>query len=151
MDFLTATSKQRFDTLHSDVKSLFEEFLTLCHANKFNVQITSGSRTIAEQQDLYDLGRTKAGRIITNAQGGQSTHNYGIAMDVVVINRLGEADWRYETYEMLSKLAHENGLMDKGLFWAGDWKSFKEAVHFDLSAGKPISEIKDKYPLYEAS
>ena len=150
MDFLTETSKKRFDTLNNDTKPIFEEFLNLCHANKFNVQVTSGSRTVDEQDNLYALGRTKAGRIITNAKGGQSAHNYGIAMDVVVINRLGECDWRFETYEMIAKLAQENGLMEKGLFWAGEWKTFKEAVHFDLSNGRPIDEIKIKYPLYEA-
>ena len=148
MDFLRPQSKVHFDTLNADAKPLFEEFLTLCHAHKFNVQVTSGSRTVAEQDDLYALGRTKSGKVITNAKGGQSAHNYGIAIDVVVLDRNGDCDWRAETYGMLWTLAKEAGLEAKGLFWAGEWKSFKEAVHFDLSGGQGWEALKEKFPLY---
>jgi peptidoglycan L-alanyl-D-glutamate endopeptidase CwlK len=147
MDFLRPQSKIHFDTLNPDAKPIFEEFLRLCH-DKFNVQITSGSRTAEEQDELYAIGRTKTGKIITNAKGGQSAHNYGMAIDVVVLNRDGECDWRPETYGMLWTLAKEAGLDKKGLSWAGEWKSFKEAVHFDLSNAHSIAAIKDKYPLY---
>src|SRR5690606_22511724 len=41
----------------------------------------SGHRTWAEQDALYAQGRTKPGSIVTNAKGGQSNHNFGIAMD----------------------------------------------------------------------
>jgi peptidoglycan L-alanyl-D-glutamate endopeptidase CwlK len=45
-------------------------------------------RTFAEQDGLYAQGRSKPGAIVTNAKGGQSYHNYGLAIDIVLISRL---------------------------------------------------------------
>ncbi|SVE43245.1 uncharacterized protein METZ01_LOCUS496099, partial [marine metagenome] len=38
-------------------------------------------RTYAEQDDLYEQGRTEPGKIVTNARGGKSWHNFGLAID----------------------------------------------------------------------
>lgn len=42
-------------------------------------------RTIKEQDELYAQGRTKPGAIVTYARGGQSYHNYGLAIDIVFL------------------------------------------------------------------
>ena len=42
-------------------------------------------RSIKEQNELYAMGRTSSGRIVTNAKGGQSIHNYGLAFDIVML------------------------------------------------------------------
>ena len=42
-------------------------------------------RTFAEQDALYAQGRTKGGLKVTNAKGGQSYHNYGLAIDIVLL------------------------------------------------------------------
>ena len=50
--------------------------------NGVTVKIICGTRTIKEQNELYAIGRTKAGKKVTNAKGGSSFHNYGIAFDI---------------------------------------------------------------------
>lgn len=62
--------------------------------------IYCGRRTPQEQQDLYEQGRTKSGRIVTNAMGlpvAQSFHCYGRAIDWVPAKKVKddgyEADW----------------------------------------------------------
>lgn len=52
----------------------------------------SGLRTFAEQDKLYAQGRTtgKKGAIVTKARGGQSMHNYGLAVDSAPFNMLTE-------------------------------------------------------------
>mgnify|MGYP002477972077 CR=1 FL=1 len=42
-------------------------------------------RTDAEQDALYAIGRTKPGKVVTNARGGESLHNYGLAIDIVLL------------------------------------------------------------------
>ena len=42
-------------------------------------------RTFAEQDALYAQGRTKPGKIVTNAKGSQSYHCYGLAVDIVLL------------------------------------------------------------------
>ena len=49
-----------------------------------SLRLISGTRTFAEQDALFAQGRTKPGRIVTNARGGFSNHNFGIAFDVGV-------------------------------------------------------------------
>jgi D-alanyl-D-alanine carboxypeptidase./Putative peptidoglycan binding domain. len=44
--------------------------------------ITDGFRTFAEQDALFAQGRTTRGNIVTNARGGESNHNYGLAVDL---------------------------------------------------------------------
>jgi peptidoglycan LD-endopeptidase CwlK len=43
-----------------------------------------GLRSFEDQDELYAQGRTKPGNIVTNARGGDSLHNYGLAADFVI-------------------------------------------------------------------
>ena len=54
--------------------------------------ITCTLRSGAEQDALYAIGRTVAGPIRTNAKAGQSAHQYGLALDFVVMDH-GKPDW----------------------------------------------------------
>ena len=48
------------------------------------IKSLSGTRTFAEQDELYSHGRTKPEPKVTNAPGGTSNHNYGVAWDIGV-------------------------------------------------------------------
>ena len=41
----------------------------------------SGYRSVENQQRLYEQGRTTPGARVTNARGGSSAHNFGLAVD----------------------------------------------------------------------
>ena len=49
----------------------------------YELRISSGFRTVAEQDVIYNQGRTENGHIVTEAPGGKSIHNFGLAVDVV--------------------------------------------------------------------
>jgi hypothetical protein len=51
------------------------------------IKIISGLRTFAEQDALFAQGRTAPGNKVTNARGGFSNHNFGIAFDVGVFEK----------------------------------------------------------------
>jgi hypothetical protein len=51
-------------------------------ARGMDALITDGFRTFAEQDALFAQGRQTPGRIVTNARGGESNHNYGMACDL---------------------------------------------------------------------
>ena len=44
--------------------------------------ITDGFRTFEEQDKIFAQGRTVPGDVVTNARGGESNHNYGMAVDL---------------------------------------------------------------------
>ncbi|HEX2536073.1 MAG TPA: M15 family metallopeptidase [Chitinophagaceae bacterium] len=59
-------------------------------------RFSSTLRTAEEQEALYARGRTLPGPKVTNARGGHSYHNYGLAIDIVLLVDTQEAGL-YET------------------------------------------------------
>ena len=90
------------------------------------IKIISGFRTYEEQDALYAQGRTTPGNIVTNAKGGYSNHNFGIAFDVGVfegINYLDDSP-KYKAVGVLGA--------DLGLEWGGNWTTMNDQPHFEL-------------------
>ena len=60
-------------------------FLSILSAEGLHVVIDSGYRSFEEQEQLYTIGRSGPNdrrQIVTKARGGQSAHNYGLAVDL---------------------------------------------------------------------
>jgi peptidoglycan L-alanyl-D-glutamate endopeptidase CwlK len=125
------------EDLHPIVREKVIEFKDLCAKEGIDVLITCTYRSAKEQDDLYAQGRTKPGRIVTNAKGGQSWHQWRVAFDFVpIIN--GKAQWNdIETFNRCGLLAEQVGLE-----WAGRWKSFKELAHCQQTFGLSIADFK---------
>ena len=94
--------------------------------NGINIKIISGLRTYEEQDALYAKGRPDNGPTVTNAKGGQSNHNFGIAFDIGIFEG-GKYLGNSPKYKAVGVLA-----MDLGLEWGGNWKSFKDEPHYQL-------------------
>lgn len=112
------------------------------------LRFTQTLRTIDEQNDIYAQGRTKPGKIVSNAKGGQSIHNYGLAFDFVILydkNNDGifeTASWDEDKY--WTQVV--NYFKSKNWFWGGDFKSFKDSPHFEKTFGyNGYKPLLDKY------
>lgn len=70
------------DSLDPEFKKKIEQLIIELSLRGINCAVTSTRRTIKEQDALYAQGRTKPGKIITKAKGGQSPHNFGLAADL---------------------------------------------------------------------
>jgi peptidoglycan L-alanyl-D-glutamate endopeptidase CwlK len=123
----------RINLLHPSVREEMKLIVDECNkllTGKSQVRISQGLRTFAEQDALY-AKRPK----VTNAKGGQSIHNYGFAIDIVLIINGKEASW--DTH----KDWDNDGIADwdecvkvfakHGWSWGGNWASFKDMPHFD--------------------
>lgn len=98
------------------------------------LRFTHTLRTNSEQDGLYAQGRTKPGKIVTNAKGGQSIHNYGLAFDIVILldkDNNGTFETASFTVDKYWKQVAEF-FKSKGFEWGGDWKSFKDYPHFEV-------------------
>ena len=110
------------------------------------LRFTHTYRSIQEQNELYATGRTVKGNKVTNAKGGSSFHNYGLAFDIVI---LLDND-KNATFEGVSYAQDENFMKvvnffkSKGYEWGGDFKSFKDKPHFQKTFGKSINDLKTK-------
>lgn len=79
-------------TLAPDFAKRVKDWYEACIDSGIELLIYCGYRSFDEQEKLYRQGRSGSGRIVTNARGGQSFHNYGRAIDFVPISN-GKADW----------------------------------------------------------
>ena len=123
----------RIAKLHPSVREEMTKIINQCNDSlkgRSQVRISQGLRTFAEQDVLYKK-RPK----VTNAKGGQSIHNYGFAVDIVLIIDGKTASW--DTH----KDWDNDGIADwdecvkvfakHGWNWGGNWTSFKDMPHFD--------------------
>lgn len=58
-------------------------FLPVAAVYGYDLRITSGFRSLAQQQQIYDQGRLEDGTVVSEAPPGHSLHNYGFAVDIV--------------------------------------------------------------------
>lgn len=99
------------------------------HKQGVYVGVAQGYRSIAEQNTLYAQGRTAPGNVVTNARGGQSNHNYGVAVDFFLYDGdITKAKWVIDAD--FRKVVTE--MKKQGFDWGGDWTSFYDAPHFEL-------------------
>jgi peptidoglycan L-alanyl-D-glutamate endopeptidase CwlK len=123
--------------LHPAARLKAEAFVRRCAAEGIDVLITSTYRDAASQDALYAQGRSKPGRKVTNARGGQSFHNWRVAFDFVPIVH-GKADWtNLALFTRCGEVAEAVGLE-----WAGRWKRFKELAHCQYTGGLTLADFQ---------
>ena len=142
-------ASRRIEDLHPDLQPRARRFLERCAERQVDVLITCTWRSNEEQDALYAIGRTKPGKRVTNARGGQSAHNTRIyrgtetvpaarAFDAVPLlygkpcwedPRDDDKDWTNDYgWRVMGEVAEEVGLV-----WYGKPGSpFREAPHFQL-------------------
>jgi len=153
-----AVSIPRANLLHpairEEIVSIIDAIEAKWQAN-MKVRIVQGLRTIDEQNALYAQGRTKEGHIVTNAKGGSSYHNYGLAIDFAIMydkdnngsfevlswdinydfDKNGHSDWQ-EVVQAFKEHGYE---------WGGDWHSIKDDPHLQKTFGYSWHQLFDKY------
>jgi peptidoglycan L-alanyl-D-glutamate endopeptidase CwlK len=130
------------DEVESAIKYINEKVLT----GRAKVRITQGLRTFKEQDDLFALGRTKPGKIVTKAKGGFSYHNYGLAFDICLIIDSKEVSWdikkdfdkdlKADWMEVVETFRYRN------FTWGG---SFGDNPHFEKGFGHSVRDLLKLY------
>jgi peptidoglycan L-alanyl-D-glutamate endopeptidase CwlK len=131
-------ASRSIDDLLPVVKEKVKKFVALCKGDGIELLITSTYRDNESQNALYAQGRTEPGRVVTNAKGGQSFHNYRCAVDVVPLVN-GKPDWD-GTHPIWAKIGNYGKLA--GLEWAGEWTRFKELAHFQYTGGLTLADLR---------
>ena len=146
-------SLDRINTAHPKLRN---ELLTIF--SRINGALTGKAvcrfayvlRTFAEQDALYAQGRTTKGKVVTKAKGGLSYHNYGLAVDIVLLKDTNK-DGVFETASWETNVDFDgDGIADwlevvtifksYGWEWGGDW-NFKDMPHFQKTFGLKCSDL----------
>lgn len=111
------------------------------------IRVVQGLRTWAEQEALYAQGRKTKGIIVTNARGGQSFHNFGMAVDCVPSqfgpDRPFYPDWNsnHPSWIRMETIGQSLGLTVGAM-----WRTFPDAPHFEytgrFASDMPTVEVK---------
>lgn len=116
----------------------------LCEAiidTPLDFTIVAGLRTTEEQQALYAQGRTKAGNIVTNADGVRNKSNHqakadghGYAVDFYpYYNGSVQVNAPAAKFEVIARHVQKKAkALGYVIDWGGDWKTFKDNPHLEL-------------------
>ena len=128
----------KLDLLKPKVKRLAEELIKSCKKEKIKILITQTLRAKEEQDILYAQGRTTKGSIVTNAKGGYSYHNFGVAFDFCPMVE-GKPAWKNKKlFKQVGNLG-----VSLGLEWGGNWKTFQDLPHFQYRAGYTLKDFRN--------
>jgi len=132
-------SEANIQTLLPAAQRKAREFMKAVQEVGATVKIICGTRTFSEQDKLYRQGRDLPGPKVTNARGGQSNHNFGVAWDIGIFQGgqyLGESP----LYAQVATIG--KGL---GLEWGGDWARFRDEPHFQVVREDNLNEVAAKF------
>ena len=142
--------KEAHPKLREELQKIYEEANN--KLGKSRLRFSMILRTFKEQDDIYAQGRTKKGKIVTDAKAGQSYHNYGLAVDIVMLldkdgngtyetadwntvadwDKDGQADW-LEVVQIFVKYGWTWGFIKNGKRW--------DLPHFQKTFGLHWSEL----------
>ncbi len=137
------------DTLHPAIREEVRRLVNECNqvlTGHDEMIIVQAYRTFEEQNALYAKGRTAPGNIVTKAKGGQSYHNYGLAIDFCL--KLNGKDISWDT----TKDFDGDGVADwlevarifqrEGYTWG---KAFNDLPHFEKTFNLNWRDMLKKY------
>ncbi len=114
------------------------------------IRVVQGLRSWTAQDALYAQGRTAPGAVVTNCKGGDSYHNFGMAVDCVpsqfAPDQPYNPDWNpvHPTWKRMESVA-----LSLGLTAGCNFRTFPDNPHFQLTgqfpAGAPDGEVKQLF------
>lgn len=153
---MNATSIARLAEVHPKLRELVQKLdAELIAETGIGITVAQGLRTVEEQHALFMKGRTfyddeyivnDPHAVVTNADGGFSYHNFGLAVDCDPVELNGTIDWNadhphWKKMEQLGRML--------GLYSGADFKRLVDAPHFQLTGrfpiGAPTNEVRQLY------
>lgn len=122
--------------LHPALAEKVQSFLDQARSEGLDVFVFEGHRSFARQQKLFEKGNN-----VTFANGGNSFHNYGLAVDIVFYDQNGNPSWdQKHNWNRLGEIGK-----DLGLIWGGEFSRIKDMAHFEYHPGYSLMDVKQIY------
>ena len=137
----------KINTLHPEIRDNVTKMLQNLRKDGVTVEITLAYRSYEEQDALYAKGRDGKGKVIdaskvvTNAKGGQSYHNFGLAFDLTVYDKNGKKDWSKDSDAWKKVIAEGKR---QGFDAGAEWIDFPDLPHFEKTFGLTPKKLREK-------
>jgi peptidoglycan L-alanyl-D-glutamate endopeptidase CwlK len=135
---MDSISESRLALVHPLLAKKVRAMAEVLAAEGIYIRVVQGLRTAAQQDELYAQGRTEPGPKVTNACGGYSSHNFGMAVDLIPGVRgvdPWKPNWSAASPDYKAMIAAGEA---QGLVSGSRWKSMPDMPHFQL-AGVPVT------------
>lgn len=143
-------SESRLANLYPRLADKIRNMYVMLQGEGIEIRVVQGLRTWAEQDALYAQGRTTPGKIVTNARGGFSWHNMGLAADLVP-SQFGPGqpyspDWNssHPAWKRMEAVAVSLGLVS-----GASWIRLVDAPHVEIvgrfNEGAPDDEVRQLF------
>lgn len=111
--------------------------LNECHDHGYPILVTEAYRGPARQNYLFEQGRTREGKRVTDAKAWESFHQYGLAVDLAFLN--GRKPYWPDPKDSLWERVHQ-------IFERFSFEDIsRERAHVQITAGMPW---KEAYMIY---
>jgi peptidoglycan L-alanyl-D-glutamate endopeptidase CwlK len=118
---LTPADEKMLNGVHPDLQKVVARAAQLSDRP---FRVLEGKRTLARQKELVARGAS---------QTLKSRHLTGHAVDIAPLEE-GRVSWSWPLYYPLAKIMKQAAKeLNVPLEWGGDWKSFKDGPHWQLS------------------
>lgn len=143
-------SDYRLTTVYPDVAERWlavrEEFWDV---HNLQLRVSQALRTFQEQWAIYAQGRRKneacqwivvdPKKVVTNAKGGESLHNYGLALDSAF---MGDDPFLDKSSDAVLLWVEYGKICEKnGLEWGGRWKA-PDRPHCERTYGLSLGRLQ---------
>ena len=113
------------NSLHPYFRDQIIQLLNACKSQGIELEIVEAFRTHAKQGEYFGMGRK-----YTRSLGGQSKHQYGVAIDVVpMVDDVPQWDNQH-LWKKIGMIGEKLGLR-----WGGRWRAPYDPAHFEWSGG----------------
>lgn len=118
--------------------------------HELQIRVTSGYRSYEAQLDLYSRGRkqhpsgewyvAEKKKVVTNAQAGESYHNFGLALDSCFMGDDPFLEKRKNGAELWNIFG--SVCKELELTWGGEWKKFPDRPHVEMTYGLSLANAR---------
>lgn len=115
---LSFRSRQKLSGVHPDLVAVVKRAIEI---TKQDFSVIEGIRSVERQKELFKSGASTT---------MNSRHITGHAVDLAPYPVSWDWEYFYPMADAMKQAAEE---LDVDLEWGGDWKTFKDGPHFQLS------------------
>jgi peptidoglycan LD-endopeptidase CwlK len=152
---VNAASQARLNLVYPRLSNKIYQLSTRYIMEGHNLTVAQGLRTVEQQHGIWLQGRNPDGSyidpihhkgVVTNADGGHSWHNYGLAVDCDPVEKDGSIDWNpdHPQWKLMERIG-----VSLGLTSGANWIRIVDAPHFQLTGrfpvGAPDDEVRELY------
>lgn len=141
---LFTSANRDLNSLQPEMKRAVEAWLEKCEKENKKPYIVETIRSYERSDALFAQGRTTLGKIVTNAKGGFSNHNFGFAVDAIPYNSKNKPTYDFNpmepNWQRVVALAESCGLE-----WGGKWVELKDYPHFQLKNMPTLAESRKNW------